>query len=97
MKLYSPKFSYNEVALAPSEKVAKKLANPPPPAVIKKMIAAGRLPKPGQGPSKKQRDKTFFGVMLVGKAENGAELLATVQGGDPGYDETAKVHLMIFV
>ena len=54
---YGEHFNYREVAVATSEKQARKMAKqavqPAPPAVLMKLIEAGRLPKPGEG--KEQR------------------------------------------
>ena len=48
-----------------------------------------RVPQ-GEGPSERKRAKSWFTVELVG--EGGGERVTTkVSGGDPGYDETAKM------
>jgi short subunit dehydrogenase-like uncharacterized protein len=48
-----------------------------------------RVPQ-GEGPSERKRAKSWFTVELVG--EGGGERVTTkVTGGDPGYDETAKM------
>ena len=49
----------------------------------------GRLSS-GQGPSAEQRAKSWFRVRFVG-AGGGRKVLTEVAGGDPGYDETAKM------
>ncbi|MFU8872962.1 saccharopine dehydrogenase family protein [Micromonospora sp. SL4-19] len=49
----------------------------------------GRLSS-GQGPSAEQRAKSWFRVRFVGTA-GGRRVLTEVAGGDPGYDETAKM------
>jgi short subunit dehydrogenase-like uncharacterized protein len=49
----------------------------------------GRL-SPGDGPSAAKRAASWFTVTFVG--EGGGERVVTrVSGGDPGYDETAKM------
>lgn len=51
-----------------------------------------RLPSQGEGPPPEQRAKSSFQVRLVGLDEGGRSLAtARVAGGDPGYDETAKM------
>lgn len=46
--------------------------------------------KQGDGPSKSRRDKSWFTVDFIG--ESGGNTVHTrVSGGDPGYDETAKM------
>ena len=50
------------------------------------------LPKPGEGPSKEQRDAGFFNLLLVGKLADGSLLRARVTGDrDPGYGSTSKM------
>jgi short subunit dehydrogenase-like uncharacterized protein len=50
--------------------------------------------RPGEGPSSERRDRSWFTVRFVGEArcDTGLERVVTeVAGGDPGYDETAKM------
>ncbi|WP_405105619.1 saccharopine dehydrogenase NADP-binding domain-containing protein [Micromonospora sp. NBC_01405] len=49
----------------------------------------GRLAS-GQGPSPQQRAKSWFRVRFLGSG-GGRRVLTEVSGGDPGYDETAKM------
>ncbi|WP_446216331.1 saccharopine dehydrogenase family protein [Micromonospora sp. IBHARD004] len=49
----------------------------------------GRLSS-GQGPTAEQRAKSWFKVRFLG-AGGGRKVLTEVAGGDPGYDETAKM------
>ncbi|WP_326564978.1 saccharopine dehydrogenase NADP-binding domain-containing protein [Amycolatopsis rhabdoformis] len=52
--------------------------------------ALSKLLAPGQGPSLARRAKSWFSVRFLG--EGGGERVTTeVAGGDPGYDETAKM------
>ncbi len=88
---FSAQFCYNEMAVAPTETLAQKLANPPVPEVVARLISEGRLPKPGSGPSAEARAKSFFGCVFIGKAENAREVMVTLRGGDPGYTETSKM------
>ncbi len=46
--------------------------------------------KQGEGPSKARRDKSWFTVDFVGESA-GRTVRTRVSGGDPGYDETAKM------
>ena len=48
-----------------------------------------RLPQ-GQGPSAEQRAASWFSMRFVGEA-GGRRVTTQVSGGDPGYDETAKM------
>ena len=45
---------------------------------------------PGQGPSERRRAESWFTVELVGEG-GGRRVVTKVAGGDPGYDETAKM------
>ncbi len=49
-----------------------------------------RVRQPGEGPSAEQRHKSWFEVTMIGSAGS-AKATITVRGGDPGYDETAKM------
>lgn len=52
--------------------------------------ALGNLRKPGTGPSRDKRDRSSFSVRFTGQA--GQQRVCTeFAGGDPGYDETAKM------
>lgn len=46
--------------------------------------------KPGEGPSAERRAKSWFSVRFVGEG-GGKRVFTEVSGGDPGYDETAKI------
>ena len=46
--------------------------------------------KPGDGPSAALRAKSSFSVRFVGEG-GGRRVFTEVAGGDPGYDETAKM------
>ena len=46
--------------------------------------------KPGDGPDPSRREKSWFRVDFVGEA-GGGTIRTRVSGGDPGYDETAKM------
>lgn len=50
------------------------------------------LPKPGQGPSEKERETGFYKLLLIGKDAEGHQLRAKVAGDrDPGYGSTCKM------
>jgi short subunit dehydrogenase-like uncharacterized protein len=50
------------------------------------------LPKPGQGPSKHQRETGHYEVRFIGETADGRTLHATVKGDrDPGYGSTSKM------
>jgi len=48
--------------------------------------------KPGEGPSKEQRENGFFDILFIGEYPDGREVRASVQGDrDPGYGSTSKM------
>jgi len=92
---YGPDVRYSHFAVVPGLPIAvggvlgvgaiMGLAQIPP---ARKAIL-NRL-KPGDGPSAEKRARSWFTVTFVG--EGGGERVVTrVSGGDPGYDETAKM------
>jgi short subunit dehydrogenase-like uncharacterized protein len=49
-------------------------------------------PDPGEGPSKKKREKGFWVFDIIGKWEDGKQLEIRISGDrDPGYGSTAKM------
>ncbi len=64
------------------------------------MVAAAQLPsarrwlsdrlRPGDGPSPEKRARSWFSLRFVGEG-GGRRVFTEVSGGDPGYDETAKM------
>lgn len=89
---YGQGFRYNEFAVAPSEAVAMKMAKNAqvPPEKLRALVDAGKLPKPSTGPDEATRSNSWFELTVV-SADNPGTPLASVSGGDPGYDETAKM------
>jgi short subunit dehydrogenase-like uncharacterized protein len=64
------------------------LAVPP----IRALLHATVLPKPGQGPTKEQRETGYFDVLFIGETADGRSLRASVKGDrDPGYGSTSKM------
>jgi len=50
------------------------------------------LPKPGEGPSKAEREAGFYKMMLLGKFADGTTFTGSVTGDrDPGYGSTSKM------
>jgi short subunit dehydrogenase-like uncharacterized protein len=49
-------------------------------------------PKPGEGPSKEQREKGLYDLLFVGLAPDGRQVRVAVRGDrDPGYGSTSKM------
>jgi short subunit dehydrogenase-like uncharacterized protein len=50
------------------------------------------LPKPGDGPTKEQRENGYYNLILVGSTESGDRVQVRVKGDrDPGYGSTSKM------
>ncbi len=99
---YGKDFQYEEATLVGSSfskrftarlqnNVVSKVISGGPDSFLKKM-ADRYLPKPGEGPTKEQREKGFFNLILLGKFSNGDTISAKVKGDrDPGYGSTSKM------
>jgi short subunit dehydrogenase-like uncharacterized protein len=49
-------------------------------------------PKPGEGPSKEEREAGFYDVLFIGEAKDGKSVRVSVKGDkDPGYGSTSKM------
>jgi short subunit dehydrogenase-like uncharacterized protein len=96
LERYGPDFTYGHnvvakhltsvAATAGGVGVALVLAQLPP--TRKLLLKAAR--SPGQGPSEEVRVKSWFKVTFFGEG-GGKRVVTEVAGGDPGYDETAKM------
>jgi short subunit dehydrogenase-like uncharacterized protein len=54
--------------------------------------SSNKAPKPGEGPSKEERESGYYDVLLLGIDADGKQVRAAVRGDrDPGYGSTAKI------
>ena len=67
-------------------------------AIAKAMAGAGASmggdggPKPGEGPSKEERENGFYDLLFIGHNADGTQMRAVVTGDkDPGYGSTSKM------
>ncbi|MEZ5995289.1 MAG: saccharopine dehydrogenase NADP-binding domain-containing protein [Hyphomonadaceae bacterium] len=61
-------------------------------APIRALLRQFALPKPGQGPSRQERETGLYEVLYVGRTADGQTLRASVSGDrDPGYGSTSKM------
>lgn len=83
-------FVYDEMMIAPGIGEMGKAAAE---AIAKINPLAGEGgPKPGEGPSKEERETGFYEVLFVGEMPDGQKIMATVKGDkDPGYGSTSKM------
>ncbi len=86
--LYGEDFVYDEMMLTGPGEQGEKMAN----HVASDNSMATNPPKPGEGPSKEERETGFYDVMFVGDAPDGTRIIAGVTGDkDPGYGSTSKM------
>lgn len=85
---YGKDFVYDEMMLTGPGDKGEEIAN----AVANDKSMATNPPKPGEGPSKEERENGFFDVMFTGETSDGTRLTAGVTGDkDPGYGSTSKM------
>lgn len=100
---YSRDFTYDEMMLtgdgAGGKRRARAAANQarlqtmllgfaPSRAMLRRFV----LPKPGEGPSKEERDAGFYDLLFIGETGDGGKLNVAVYGDkDPGYGSTSKI------
>jgi short subunit dehydrogenase-like uncharacterized protein len=92
---YGPEFHYTHHISVPRLHQAAAL-----PLGVAALAGAAQLPParralqrrlaPGAGPSPEKRARSWFTVTFVGTG-GGARVVTRLSGGDPGYDETAKM------
>ncbi|MDQ0584609.1 saccharopine dehydrogenase family protein [Streptomyces rishiriensis] len=92
---YGPDFRYRHYAAVRRLPVAVGGV-----AAVGTLAAAAQFPparrwlsdrlRPGEGPSAQKRARSWFSVRFVGEG-GGRRVYTEVAGGDPGYDETAKM------
>ncbi|WP_030554046.1 saccharopine dehydrogenase family protein [Streptomyces exfoliatus] len=95
LERYGPDFRYRHYASVKTLPMALGGA-----AAVGASVAAAQLPsarawlmeryQTGQGPSAERRARSWFSVRFVGEG-GGRRVFTEVSGGDPGYDETAKM------
>jgi short subunit dehydrogenase-like uncharacterized protein len=55
-------------------------------------LTGENVPKPGEGPSKEERENGFYDLVFVGVDSGGGEVRGAVHGDkDPGYASTSKL------
>jgi short subunit dehydrogenase-like uncharacterized protein len=85
---YGKDFKYSEMMLTGPGEQGEKMAN----FVARDDSMSKNPPKPGEGPSKEERETGFYDVMFVGDMNDGSKIIAGVTGDkDPGYGSTSKM------
>ena len=87
---YGADFVYDEMMVAPGlgdmgKAAAEAIARINP-------LASDKGPKPGEGPSKEERDAGFYDLLFIGEGASGERIDCVVTGDkDPGYGSTSKM------
>ncbi|PAU88364.1 saccharopine dehydrogenase [Pseudomonas sp. WN033] len=86
---YGQDFVYDEMILTGPGEQGQKIAE----AVAgDRSLASDKAPKPGEGPSKEERENGFYDVLFIGESADGRTLKASVSGQrDPGYGSTSRM------
>jgi short subunit dehydrogenase-like uncharacterized protein len=88
---YGKDFVYDEMVITgqgeQGEANAKRLV-----AAVNAERMGGGGPKPGEGPSKEERENGLYDLLFVGLAPDGRQIRVAVRGDrDPGYGSTSKM------
>lgn len=87
---YGRDFVYDEMQIAGPGEEGEALAKSIQAANNK--MATSAIPKPGEGPSKEERETGYYDLLFVGVAPDGRQVRAVVKGDrDPGYGSTSKM------
>ena len=87
---YGDDFKYDEMMLTSAGEIGEKAAKAA--AEMLKNPFGAKPPKPGEGPSKEERENGFYDVLFVGEMPDGATIHYGVKGKyDPGYGSTSRM------
>lgn len=87
---YGEDFKYDEMMLTSPGEAGKAAANAV--AEMLKNPFGAKPPKPGEGPSKEERENGFYDVLFVAEMPDGQTLHYGVKGKyDPGYGSTSRM------
>lgn len=86
---YGKDFAYSEMMITGAGEKGAAIAK----AITSDTSMMGDdAPKPGEGPSKEERDSGFYDLLFIGATADGKTLKAAVTGDkDPGYGSTSKM------
>ncbi len=87
---YGKEFVYDEMMLAGPGEKGEAMAK----AIVGANASMGGPggPKPGEGPSKEERESGMYDILFVGLTPDGKQIRASVKGDrDPGYGSTSKM------
>lgn len=80
-------FVHVDPAVGPVEEHQRRSGLP-----AREALDAANSPKPGEGPSKEERETGFYDAAFIGIAADGRKVRVAVKGDkDPGYGSTSKM------
>ncbi|MGP1692231.1 MAG: saccharopine dehydrogenase, partial [Giesbergeria sp.] len=86
---YGTDFVYDEMLVTGAGERGEAMANA---VAADKSLGSDSGPKPGEGPSREEREAGFYDVLFLGMDAEGHPLRVAVQGDrDPGYGSTSKM------
>ena len=86
---YGEDFVYDEMLMTGPGEKGEAMANA---VAADKSMSGDKGPKPGEGPSKEEREAGFYDVLFVGLDKDGQQLKVSVSAElDPGYGSTSKM------
>jgi short subunit dehydrogenase-like uncharacterized protein len=89
---YGKEFIYDEMILTGPGEEGEADARRLVAASNAERMGASAGPKPGEGPSKEEREAGHYDLLFVGLAPDGGQVRAAVKGDrDPGYGSTSKM------
>ncbi|MFN3516268.1 MAG: saccharopine dehydrogenase family protein [Novosphingobium sp.] len=87
---YGTDFKYDEMVLTSAGEIGEKAAHAV--AEMLKNPFGAKPPKPGEGPSKEERENGFYDVLFIGEWPDGKSIRYGVKGRyDPGYGSTSRM------
>ncbi|QWG25707.1 saccharopine dehydrogenase NADP-binding domain-containing protein [Bradyrhizobium sediminis] len=89
---YGRDFVYDEMVLTGPGEKGEETAKRAAAAINAEKMGPSSGPKPGEGPSKEERENGFYDLLFVAFAPDGRQARAAVKGDrDPGYGSTSKM------
>jgi len=88
-QVWGADFVYDEMLVTGKGEKGKAMADA---VAADKSLASDDGPKPGEGPSRAEREAGFYDVLFLATGKSGETLRVGVQGDrDPGYGSTSKM------
>ncbi|KRQ95557.1 saccharopine dehydrogenase family protein [Bradyrhizobium valentinum] len=89
---YGKDFVYDEMMLTGSGEKGEEAARRIAASINAEKMGPSNVPKPGEGPSREERETGMYDLLFVAIAPDGKQVRAVVKGDrDPGYGSTSKM------